>query len=99
MKTLFIPNDETCGSERTHNGARVAGALAKQTDCEVRLFLVGDAAAADHNKRKVPAAFYNLEVMRAPWSGTRASSVFAVPAWMQQASLWKSSSRDPSAAA
>ena len=63
MKHLFIFNDAPYGSERTYNGARLAGALAKQAGSEVRLFLIGDAAAAAHNKQKVPAGFYNLEVM------------------------------------
>src|SRR5664279_4501667 len=63
MKTLLILNDAPYGSERTYNGVRLAGALAKQADCEVRVFLIGDAAAAAHNKQKVPAGFYNLEMM------------------------------------
>jgi uncharacterized protein involved in oxidation of intracellular sulfur len=63
MKTLLIFNDAPYGSERTYNGARLAGALAKQPDTEVRVFLIGDAAAAAHGKQKVPAGFYNLEVM------------------------------------
>jgi uncharacterized protein involved in oxidation of intracellular sulfur len=63
MKTLMILNDAPYGSERTYNGARLAGALAKLADAEVRVFLIGDAAAAAHNKQKVPAGFYNLEVM------------------------------------
>ena len=63
MKHLFIFNDAPYGSERTYNGARLAGALAKQAGSEVRVFLIGDAAAAAHNKQKVPAGFYNLEVM------------------------------------
>lgn len=63
MKTLLIFNDAPYGSERTYNGARLAGSLAKQADSEVRLFLIGDAVAAAHNKQKVPAGFYNLEVM------------------------------------
>ncbi len=63
MKTLLILNDALYGSERTYNGARLAGALAKQSDGEVRIFLVGDAVTAAHGKQKVPAGFYNLEVM------------------------------------
>ena len=63
MKHLLIFNDAPYGSERTYNGTRLAGALAKQADNEVRVFLIGDAAAAAHNKQKVPAGFYNLEVM------------------------------------
>jgi uncharacterized protein involved in oxidation of intracellular sulfur len=63
MKTLFILNDAPYGSERTYNGARLAGALARQEDSEVRVFLIGDASAAAHNKQKVPSGSYNLEVM------------------------------------
>lgn len=63
MKHLLIFNDAPYGSERTYNGTRLAGALAKQADNEVRVFLIGDAAAAAHNQQKVPAGFYNLEVM------------------------------------
>ncbi len=63
MKTLFILNDAPYGSERTYNGARLAGALAKQSGNEVRVFLIGDGAAAAHHMQKVPIGFYNLEVM------------------------------------
>lgn len=63
MKTLLILNDAPYGSERTYNGARLAGALAKQSGNEVRVFLIGDAASAAHRLQKVPSGFYNLEVM------------------------------------
>ncbi|HQR57694.1 MAG TPA: DsrE family protein [Burkholderiaceae bacterium] len=63
MKTLLILNDARYGSERTYNGARLAGSLARQPEAEVRVFLIGDAAAAAHAKQKVPAGFYNLELM------------------------------------
>lgn len=63
MKTLLILNDAPYGSERTYNGARVAGALAKQPGNEVRVFLIGDAVSTAHRQQKVPSGFYNLEVM------------------------------------
>ncbi len=63
MNTLLILNDAPYGSERTYNGARLAGALAKQPGNEVRVFLIGDAASAAHRLQKVPTGFYNLEVM------------------------------------
>lgn len=63
MKTLVVLNDAPYGSERTYNGTRLAGALAKTEGLEVKVFLIGDAAAAAHNKQKVPAGYYNLEVM------------------------------------
>lgn len=63
MKTLLILNDAPYGSERTYNGVRLAGSLARQEGHEVRVFLIGDAASAAHRLQKVPAGFYNLEVM------------------------------------
>lgn len=63
MKTLLILNDAPYGSERAYNGARLAGALARQPGNEVRVFLIGDAASAAHRLQKVPTGFYNLEVM------------------------------------
>ena len=63
MKVLIILNDAPYGSERTFNGARLAGALARKEGNELRVFLIGDAAAAAHHKQKVPSGFYNLEAM------------------------------------
>lgn len=63
MKTLFILNDAPYGSERTYNGLRLAGAVAKQEGNAVRVFLIGDAASAAHKGQKVPQGFYNVEVM------------------------------------
>jgi uncharacterized protein involved in oxidation of intracellular sulfur len=72
MKTLFILNDAPYGSERTYNGLRLAGAIAKQEGSEkllaghpneVHIFLIGDAAVAAHCHQSVPQGFYNVEVM------------------------------------
>lgn len=63
MKTLFILNDAPYGSERTYNGLRLAGALAKQEGSSVRVFLIGDGASAAHRNQKVPQGFYNVELM------------------------------------
>jgi uncharacterized protein involved in oxidation of intracellular sulfur len=63
MKTLFILNDAPYGSERTYNGLRLAGTLSKQEGNTVRVFLIGDGAAAAHLNQKVPQGFYNIEVM------------------------------------
>lgn len=63
MKTLLILNDAPYGSERTYNGARLAGALARREGHEVKVFLIGDAASAAHRRQQVPAGFYNLESM------------------------------------
>jgi uncharacterized protein involved in oxidation of intracellular sulfur len=63
MNHLYILNDAPYGSERTYNGLRVAGAVAKQEGNTVRVFLIGDAASAAHRGQKVPQGFYNVEVM------------------------------------
>ena len=63
MKTLFILNDAPYGSERAYNGVRLAGSLSKIETEEVKLFLIGDAAACAKGGQKVPEGFYNLQVM------------------------------------
>ena len=45
MNTLFILNDPPYGTERSRNGLRLAGAVAKREGETVRVFLMGDAAA------------------------------------------------------
>ena len=63
MKTLFILNDPPYGTERSYNGLRLAGTLAKREGEEVRVFLIGDAAASAKRGQKVPQGYYNAEVM------------------------------------
>jgi uncharacterized protein involved in oxidation of intracellular sulfur len=63
MKTLFILNDAPYGSERSYNGVRLAGSLSKVAGEEVKVFLIGDAAACGKGGQKVPEGFYNLQVM------------------------------------
>jgi uncharacterized protein involved in oxidation of intracellular sulfur len=60
VKTLIILNDPPYGTERSYNGLRLAGALAKQEGQEVRLFLMGDAAACARRGQVVPQGYYNL---------------------------------------
>lgn len=63
MKTLFILNDPPYGSERSYNGLRLAGSLSKAEGEDVKLFLIGDAAACAKAGQKVPEGFYNIQVM------------------------------------
>lgn len=63
MKTLFILNDPPYGTERSYNGLRLAGALAKREGEQVRVFLLGDAASCAKRSQKVPQGYYNVEVM------------------------------------
>jgi uncharacterized protein involved in oxidation of intracellular sulfur len=61
--TLFVLNDPPYGTERSYNGLRLAGSLAKRDGEHVRVFLIGDAAACAKVGQKVPQGYYNLELM------------------------------------
>lgn len=63
MKTLFILNDAPYGTERSYNGLRLAGALAKRDGQEVKVFFIGDAAACAKSGQKTPNGYYNFERM------------------------------------
>jgi uncharacterized protein involved in oxidation of intracellular sulfur len=63
VKTLLVLNDPPYGTERSYNGLRLAGALAKREGEEVRVFLLGDAAACARSGQKVPQGYYNLDRM------------------------------------
>jgi uncharacterized protein involved in oxidation of intracellular sulfur len=62
-KILFILNDPPYGTERSYNGLRLAGSLAKQDEQEVRVFLMGDAASCAKAGQQTPNGYYNLERM------------------------------------
>jgi uncharacterized protein involved in oxidation of intracellular sulfur len=61
--TLLILNAAPYGSENTYNGLRLAGAIARRAEEQVRVFLMGDAAPAAHRNQKVPQGYYNVETM------------------------------------
>jgi uncharacterized protein involved in oxidation of intracellular sulfur len=63
VKQLFILNDAPYGSERSYNGLRLAGALAKLEGETVRVFLMGDGASCAKAGQKTPNGYYNLERM------------------------------------
>lgn len=65
MKALVILNDPPYGSERSYNGLRLAGSLAKQDGIEVKVFLAGDAASCAKSGQKVPQGYYNVQTMLA----------------------------------
>lgn len=58
-KNLFILNDPPYGTERSYNAARLARTLLNANE-EVRVFLMGDAAACAAAGQKVPQGYYNL---------------------------------------
>jgi len=62
-KTLFILNDPPYGTERSYNGLRLAGSLAKAEEQQVRVFLMGDAASCAKAGQQTPNGYYNLERM------------------------------------
>ncbi len=62
-KALVILNEPAYGSERSYNGLRLAGALAKREGMQVRVFLIGDAVACAKRGQRVPPGYYSLETM------------------------------------
>lgn len=63
MKTLIICNDPPYGTERSWNGLRLAGAIARRADAEVRVFLLGDAVGCAVAGQRVPDGYYHLDRM------------------------------------
>jgi uncharacterized protein involved in oxidation of intracellular sulfur len=63
MKYLFILNDPPYGTERSYNGLRLARDMLKDPAVgnEVRVFLLGDAAACAKSGQKVPQGYYHIE--------------------------------------
>jgi len=61
--TLFILNDPPYGTERSYNGLRLAGSLARREGEQVKVFLIGDAASCAKKDQKVQPGYYNVEVM------------------------------------
>ena len=65
MNTLVLLNDPAYGTERSYNGLRLAHALAKREDEQVRVFLLADAVACARAGQQTPNGYYNLERMLA----------------------------------
>jgi uncharacterized protein involved in oxidation of intracellular sulfur len=66
VRILVLLNDPPYGSERTWNGLRLAGSLARHgDDVEVRVFLFGDSVGAAVAEQKVPDGYYHLDRMTA----------------------------------
>jgi len=63
VKTLVILNDPPYGTERSWNGLRLAGSLARRGGSEVRVFLLGDAVGCAATGQKVPDGYYHLDRM------------------------------------
>jgi len=63
MKVLVLCNDPSYGTERSWNGVRLAGSLARREGAEVRVFLLGDAVGCAVADQKVPDGYYDLDRM------------------------------------
>lgn len=63
MKYLLILNDPPYGTERSYNALRLARNLLIKDAGEVRIFLLGDAAACAKHGQKVPQGYYNVADM------------------------------------
>lgn len=63
VKFLFILNDPPYGTERSYNALRLARNLVMKEAGEVRIFLLGDAAACAQGGQKVPQGYYNIADM------------------------------------
>ena len=60
MNILVILNDPPYGTERSYNGLRLAGALAKRQAVVARVFLMADAAGVAKTGQTVPQGFYHV---------------------------------------
>jgi uncharacterized protein involved in oxidation of intracellular sulfur len=63
MKILLILNDPPYGTERSYNGLRLAGSLAKANGTTVTVFLIGDAVWCAFAGQTTPSGYYNVERM------------------------------------
>ena len=66
MRILLVVNDQPYGSERPYNALRLAGALAKRDDVDLRVFLLGDAVGCAVAGQKLPDGHYHLDRMLKP---------------------------------
>ena len=65
MRFLIILNEPPYGNERSYNGLRLAGSLARQKDVQLKLFLIGDAVNCGKGGQRVPQGYYNIQLMLA----------------------------------
>jgi uncharacterized protein involved in oxidation of intracellular sulfur len=66
MRILVIVNDQPYGSERPYNALRLATALSKREEVELRVFLFGDAVMCAIAGQSPPEGFFHLDRMLKP---------------------------------
>lgn len=62
-KILLIINGPAYGADETFNAVRLAVALSRRDDAEVRIFLMGDAVTCAVAGQKTPDGYYTLDRM------------------------------------
>lgn len=62
-KILMILNGPAYGADETFNAVRLAVALSRRDDAEVRVFLMGDAVTCAVAGQKTPDGYYTLDRM------------------------------------
>lgn len=60
---LFIINNGPYGDERPYNALRLAMALQKRDNTQIKVFLTADGVACARKDQKTPNGFYNIERM------------------------------------
>jgi uncharacterized protein involved in oxidation of intracellular sulfur len=63
VNVLLVLNDPPYGTERSYNGLRLAGALAKRDGTSIRVFLMADAVGCAMAGQVVPNGYYHLDRM------------------------------------
>jgi uncharacterized protein involved in oxidation of intracellular sulfur len=63
MNALVVVNDQPYGSERPYNALRLATALSKREEVELRVFLFGDAVMCAIAGQQLPEGHYHLDRM------------------------------------
>jgi uncharacterized protein involved in oxidation of intracellular sulfur len=63
MNILIICQGPAYGDERSYNGLRLAGAIAKREGTAVKVFLIGDGVTCAVTGQKVPDGYYHLDRM------------------------------------
>lgn len=62
-KILLILNGPAYGADETYNAVRLAVALSRRDDAQIRLFLMGDAVTCAVSGQKTPDGYYTLDRM------------------------------------
>ena len=92
MNVLVVINDQPYGSERPYNALRLANALSKRNEVELRVFLLGDAVACALAGPRLPEGHYHLDRMLKSILHALRSAV-AAPAWTPADYVKRCSSR------